>query len=105
MPSELDGTALMVFIELNECFESKKNVSEGLLTNAMWGLQQAGYAPNHVASGFTALRHKGYIYYSDAGGQRISDFDFVAERAPVWLRYDKKFTDLFVKNETSGLVL
>ena len=103
VPSELDGTALMVFIELNKCFEEKKQVSEGLLNNVMWGLELAGYDPRHVASGLSELRRKSYIYYSDAQGQKISDQTF-DKKVPLWIRYDKKFTSLFIKNDNSGLI-
>ena len=103
VPSDLEGTALMVFIELNKCFDEKKHVSEGLLNNVIWGLELAKYDPRHVASGLTALRQKGYIYYSDANGQKIAEHNF-DPKVPLWIRYDKKFTDLFIKNSSSGLI-
>lgn len=103
VPSDLDGTALMVFIELNKCFKKAGKVAEGLMPNIIWGFEQCGYDPKHVASGLTALRHKNYIFYSDAAGLPIREYGF-DPRWPVWIRYDKKFRDLFIKNETDGLI-
>lgn len=103
VPSELDGTALMVFVELNKCFKKANRVAEGLLPNVIWGFEQCGYDPKHVASGLTALRHKGYIYYSDASGLPIHEYGF-NPNTPVWIRYDKKFTTLLIRNDYNGIL-
>jgi hypothetical protein len=101
VPSELDGPALMVFIELQKCFQKAGKVCEGLLPNIIWGFENCGYDPKHVASGLTKLRHLNYIYYSDAGRQPVSEYFFDPAK-PVWIRYSDKFTALLVKGEHDG---
>jgi hypothetical protein len=93
-----NGPDLMVFVELNNCFKRQKNVSEGMLANVMWGFEQCGYAPDHVAAGLTALRKKGYITYTDERRVPLSDYDFNPKK-PIWIRYTRKFTDLFIKEQ------
>lgn len=103
VPSELDGPALMVFIELQKCFQKAGNVSEGLLPNLIWGFEECGYDPRHVAAGLTKLRALDYLYYSDAGRQRLSEFLITPDKnQKIWLRYTPKFTNLFVKNDSTG---
>jgi hypothetical protein len=99
VPADLtadSGPDLMVFIELNHCFKKAGFVAEGMLGNVMWGLEQCGYDPRHVAAGLTALRKKGYLEYTDQWRNRISDYDFDPKK-PIWIRYTKKLTDLFVR--------
>ena len=97
VPSELDGPALMVFIELQKCFQKAGRVCEGLLPNIIWGFEQCGYDPNHIAAGLTKLRARDYIFYSDAGRLPVNEFDWNPNK-PVWIRYLPKFTDLLVKD-------
>lgn len=105
VPSELSGPALMVFIELQKCFSKANKVCEGLLPNLIWGFEQCGYNTAHVAAGLTKLRELGFIFYSDAGRQRISDLMFTGDkRQQIYVRYDKKFMDLLVKSTVDGLV-
>ena len=103
VPSELDGAALAVFIELTRCFKKAGKVSEGLLANVIWGFEQCGLDPRLVAGGLTALRHKGYVFYSDATGLPISEQNF-DPNVPIWIRYGKKFLDLMVRNDAGGIL-
>ena len=99
IPSELAagaGPDLMVFIELNKCFKKAGFVAEGMLGNIIWGFEQCGFDPKHVAAGLTGLRKKGYLRYTDLGGDPISEYDFDPKKL-VWIRYDKKMVDLFVR--------
>jgi hypothetical protein len=99
VPAELalgNGPDLMVFVELNNCFKKAKRVAEGMLANVMWGFEQCGYDPRHVAAGLTELRKKGFILYTDERRVPLSDYDFDAKK-PIWIRYTKKFTDLFIQ--------
>jgi hypothetical protein len=105
VPSELDGPALMVFVELQKCFQKAGKVAEGLLPNVFWGFQQCGYDANHVAAGLTKLRALDYIYYSDAGRLPLSEFTLgMSMKQQIWIRYTKKFTNLIVKNNTDGKI-
>lgn len=101
VPGELDGPALMVFVELQKCFQKANKVCEGLLPNIIWGFENCGYDPKHVAAGLTKLRSLNYIHYSDAGRQPISEYFFDPNK-PVWIRYSKKFTNLLVKTDRDG---
>jgi len=103
VPSDLDGTALMVFIELNKCFKKSGKVAEGLLPNVIWGFEQCGYDPQHIASGLTALRYKDYIFYSDAGGLPLIEHGF-NPKALIWIRYSQKFLKLLIKNDNDGIL-
>jgi len=49
-----------------------------------------------VAQGLTALRNKGYIYYSDDRGNVIHETGFDPKK-PIWIRYHKKMLDLFAR--------
>jgi hypothetical protein len=99
VPSELgtNDTASLVFIELNKCFKRAGFVAEGMLANLIWGFEECGYSANNVASGLSKLRRLGYVRYSDARGNPISDIAFDPKK-PIWIRYDKKFTELFVRS-------
>lgn len=100
VPSELaagNGPDLMVFIELNKCFKRQGNVAEGMLGNVMWGFEQCGFDPAHVAAGLTALRKSGFIRYTYANGETCHDYDYDVKK-PIWIRYEPKFTDLFVRS-------
>ena len=87
----------MVFIELNKCFKKAGFVAEGMLSNVIWGFENCGYDPVNVASGLSKLRSLGYIRYSDVRRNPISDIAFDPKK-PIWIRYEKKFTDLFVRS-------
>ena len=102
VPSELQfrGPELMVFIELNRCFKKAGHVAEGMLANVMWGFEQCGYDPHHVAAGLTGLRKLGYLAYTDERRVPILEYNFDPKK-PIWIRYTKKFTDLLIK----GLIL
>lgn len=99
IPSELGhgDTATMVFIELNKCFKKAGFVAEGMLSNIIWGFENCGYHPNHVASGLTKLRTLGYIRYTDERRNPIHETSFDPKK-PIWIRYEPKFTELFVKS-------
>lgn len=99
VPSEIDGPALMVFIELNKCFDKAGKVCEGLLGNVIWGLEQVGYDAKHIAAGLSKLRDRGYIFYSYQNGERIPEL-CIAPITPMWIRYTQKFQDLLVKGES-----
>lgn len=99
VPSEIDGPALMVFIELQKCFDKAGRVCEGLLGNLIWGLQEVGYDAKHIAAGLTQLREKEFIFYSDESGNRISSLILDPTSKIMWLRYGKKFLDVIVKGE------
>lgn len=103
VPNELNGTALMVFIELNKCFKKANRVAEGLLPNVIWGFEQCGFDPKFVASGLAALRAQKYIFYSDASRLPIIEYGF-DPKWPVWVRYDRKFLNLLVKNSSDGIL-
>ena len=103
VPSDLDGPALMVFIELQKCFKKAGKVCEGLLPNIVWGFEQCGYDPRHVAGGLTKLRHLEYIHYSDAGRNKVSEYLFDPKK-PVWIRYSPKFLNLLVKGPEQGKI-
>jgi hypothetical protein len=93
-----DGSAAcMVFIELNKCFKKAGFVAEGMLGNIIWGFEQCGFHPNTVAGGLTKLRALGYIRYTDTGGMPIIDTDFNPKKI-IWIRYEPKFTDLFIRS-------
>lgn len=98
IPAELGdgGPACFVFIELNKCFQKQGYVAEGLLGNVIWGFEQCGYDARRVAQGLTSLRKLGYIYYSDESGGTITETDFNPKK-PIWVRYQEKMTDLFIK--------
>jgi hypothetical protein len=105
VPTELavgNGPDLMVFVELNNCFKKQGQVCEGMLANVMWGFEQVGYDPKHVAAGLTSLRKKGYIAYTDGNRVPISDYDFDPKKT-IWIRYTQKFLDLLI--EKKGLIL
>lgn len=103
VPSDLDGPALMVFIELQKCFKKAEKVCEGLLPNLIWGFEQCGYDSRHVAAGLTKLRTLNYITYSDAGRMPLSDLIITTNKSDqIWVRYTKKFTDLLVKTDSDG---
>jgi DNA-binding transcriptional ArsR family regulator len=99
VPFELGNgdTATLVFVELQKCFKKAGNVSEGLLSNIIWGFEQCGYDPRAVASGLTKLRELGYVYYSDERGERVTEQDF-NPKVPLWIRYTDKMTSLFVRS-------
>lgn len=99
VPSELanNDTATLVFIELNKCFKKAGFVAEGMLSNVIWGFENCGYASNYVASGLSKLRSLGYIKYTDERGNAISEIAFDPKK-PIWIRYEPKFTDLFVRS-------
>lgn len=100
VPSELDGPALMVFIELQKCFQKAGKVCEGLLPNVIWGFEQSGYDSKHVAAGLTKLRALDYIYYSDAGRLPISEFIMSPDKSiQMWLRYKPKMLKLFSQQQ------
>jgi hypothetical protein len=99
IPSELASNrtpGLMVFVELNRCFEKSGQVAEGMLSNVIWGFHECGYDEKHVAAGLAELKAKGYVYYSDRNRVPISEYDYDGKK-PVWIRYTKKFTDLLVR--------
>lgn len=99
VPAELaigNGPDLMVFIELNKCFKRANHVSEGMLANVIWGFEQCGFDPKHVAQGLAELRKKDYIRYTDESRTPIHEFDYNPKK-PVWIRYTTKFTDLFIR--------
>jgi formylmethanofuran dehydrogenase subunit E len=105
VPTDLaigNGPDLMMFVELNKCFKKANQVAEGMLANVLWGFEQCGYDPRHVAAGLTELRKKGYLLYTDEGRVAIAEFNFDPKK-PVWIRYTKKFTDLLIKE--SRLIL
>ena len=105
VPSELDGPALMVFIELQKCFQKAKKVCEGLMPNIIWGFEQCGYDPRHVAAGLTKLRALDYIYYSDAGRLPLSEFIMSPDKKiQIWIRYKPKMINLFIKSNIPGMV-
>ena len=87
---------LMVFIELNKCFQTQNCVAEGLLGDVIWGLEQCGYANKYVASGLAKLKELGYIQYTDGRSTLIHDLFFDPNK-PIWIKYTKKFTDLFAQ--------
>lgn len=100
VPPELassSGPELMVFIELNKCFEKAGFVAEGMLANIIWGFENCGYDPRHVAAGLTSLRSKDYVYYTNGSREKLSEVFFDPHK-PIWIRYDKKFTDLFIRS-------
>ena len=86
----------MVFIELNKCFKRAGFVAEGMLANVIWGFEQCGFDQRHVAAGLFLLRTKGYLLYTDGMHVPLSDVDFDPKK-PIWIRYTRKFTDLFVR--------
>lgn len=105
VPSELaasPGPELMVFIELNKCFQKAGHVSEGMVANIIWGFRECGYEEKHTAAGLYKLRNLGYLDYTDAAGMPIHELDFNPNK-PIWVRYTKKFTDLLVKETHEGL--
>jgi hypothetical protein len=99
VPSELanNDTATLVFIELNRCFKKAGFVAEGMIANIIWGFEHCGYEPNYVASGLSKLRRMGYIRYTDEKDNAISEIMFDPKK-PIWIRYEPKFTELFVKS-------
>jgi hypothetical protein len=104
VPSELDGPALMVFIELQKCFQKAGKVCEGLLPNIIWGFSQCGYDTKHVAAGLTRLRTLKYIFYSDAGRSPYSEVIMSPDKnIQIWIRYTPKMTNLFITGENKGL--
>jgi hypothetical protein len=99
VPSDLASSAspgLFVFTELNRCFDRQGKVSEGLLANVIWGFNQCGHDQATVGQGLAELRSKGYISYSDARGNPISETNFDPQK-PIWIRYTEKFKKIFVK--------
>jgi hypothetical protein len=103
VPSELaqNDTATLVFIELNRCFQKAGFVAEGMIANIIWGFENCGYHPNNVASGLSKLRALGYIRYTDARNNRISEIMFDPKK-PVWIRYEPKFVDLLVRSDAAS---
>lgn len=100
VPSELavgNGPDTMVFIELNKCFKKAGFVAEGMMGNIIWGFELCGFDPRHVAAGLTSLRKRGFIKYTDESGEELHEYNFDPKK-PIWIRYHKKFTDLFVQN-------
>jgi hypothetical protein len=105
VPSELDGPALMVFIELQKCFQKSKKVCEGLLPNIIWGFEQCGYDPKHIAAGLTKLRTLKYIFYSDAGRSPYSEVIMSPDKnIQIWIRYTPKMMNLFITGDNQGLI-
>jgi hypothetical protein len=105
VPSELDGPALMVFIELQKCFQKSKKVCEGLLPNIIWGFEQCGYDPKHIAAGLTKLRTLKYIFYSDAGRSPYSEVIMSPDKnIQIWIRYAPKMMNLFITGDNQGLI-
>lgn len=110
-PSDVTGgVAGVVFDLLLSCFQRQQQVAEGLLPNLIWGFQECGHDPRMVAAGLTELRSKGYLYYTDPIGNRISEHNF-DPKTPVWVRYQPKLLNLLVRpsgatelRSTSGLV-
>lgn len=99
VPSELGNSDVttFVFIELNRCFQKAGFVAEGMLANIIWGFEQCGYGPNHVAGGLSQLRKLGYIQYTDERNNPIYETNFDPKK-PVWIRYAPKFTELFIRS-------
>jgi hypothetical protein len=107
VPAELSGrdVASFVFIELNKCFKKAGFVAEGLIGNIVWGFEECGFDPQHVAAGLTKLRTMGYIRYSDPLGSEIHEFNFDPKK-PIWVRYTDKMIALFVRGQDAhGLIL
>lgn len=106
MPAELSGNdvATFVFVELNKCFKKAGFVAEGLIGNIIWGFQECGFDPRHVAAGLTKLRAMGYIRYTDPQGNAIHEFNFDPKK-PVWVRYTDKMISLFVRDGNANTSL
>ncbi len=109
IPKELNdgGVACFAFCGLVQCFQRQQEVSEGLLANVIWGFEQCGYDPRHVAAGLSKLRELGYIYYSSSQrGDALSEVGFDPNK-PIWIRYTQKMIDLFYRNEKNenGIIL
>lgn len=98
VPPELgtNDAATMVFTELTKCFAKAGFVAEGMLANIIWGFENCGLQPNYVAAGLTKLRTLGYIRYTDIRRNPIHETNF-DPRKPIWIRYEPKFTNLFIK--------
>ena len=106
VPSDLRGPALFVFKLLHKCFERAGKVCEGLLPNLIWGFQECGHDPQHVAAGMTELRRLGYVFYSDAGRLPISELTYTPNKhIQIWVRYEKKMLDLCMKDGRPGINL
>ena len=82
VPSDLgrEDVATFVFVELQRCFTKAGNVAEGMLSNIIWGFEECGYDPRHVAAGLTQLRKLDYIFYSDERGNPIYEQNFDPNR-------------------------
>mgnify|MGYP000222757479 CR=1 FL=1 len=91
VPSEISSgnQATLVFMGLHQCFAKDGRVAEGLLSNIIWGFENSGYDPKHVALGLTELRHRGFIRYTDGWGNPVHDHEFDPKR-PIWIRYTDK---------------
>lgn len=103
VPADLGSgdVACLVFIQLQNCFQKSGKVAEGMMHNIIWGFQECGFEPKHVAAGLTALRKLGYVQYTDEFKNELHELNFNNPQNPIWIRYTKKMTDLFVREVVS----
>lgn len=98
VPAEIgqNGVAVLVFVDLVECFKKAGKICEGKLSDLIWGFDQCGRDKRAVAAGLTHLRKLEYIYYTDPLGAKISEHNFDEKKA-IWIRYSDKFLKMFAE--------
>lgn len=94
LPSDSPGAHLLRAFDT--IFKKSGTVSEGILTDVIWGLRQsADFHDDMIGAALTQLRAGGYIYYSGPDGVRLGEVELIESGKPIWLRYTDKFLNCF----------
>ena len=88
--------AAVVFTGFASIFEKQKNISEGTLSDVLFGFAAGDWDLAAVGQGLTELRFRKYIFYTDAKRVVMPEEYFIShpESSP-WVRYSPKFLACF----------
>ena len=94
LPSDSPGAHLLR--AFHTMFKKSGNISEGVLTDIIWGLRQsADFSDDMIGAALTQLRSEGFIHYSNPEREKLSEVELIESGKPIWVRYNKKFMDTY----------